>query len=72
MLRDHTSVRAEAFRFLHGIEFDVVTNSEPGREGVAGLNYSEGSDDGDEAEEIGDGRRDDEGDGPVDGNDDGP
>ena len=57
---------------MEGVEFDVVADGEPGREGVAELDDAEGGDDGDKAEEVGDGGGDDEGEGPVEGDYDGP
>ena len=62
----------EALVGAHRVLLDEVAEREDGRERVAELNDTEGRHDGDEPEEIGDGGRDDEGEGPVDRDDDGP
>ena len=72
MARDAAGGRVEALVGAHGVLLDEVPERERGGEGVAELDDAEGGDDGDEAEEVRDGGGDDEGDGPVDGDDDGP
>lgn len=65
-------VEALAFISAHGAPLDEVAEGKDGREAVAELDDTECSDDGDEAEEIGDGSGNYEGDGPVDGHDGNP
>ena len=72
MAHDAAGGGIEALVRAHGVLLDEVPQRERGREGVAELDDAEGSDDGDEAEEVGDRGRDDEGHGPVDGHDDRP
>ena len=72
MLGDIAGIGIKPFAVTEGVFLDVEREGEPGREGVCELDDAEGGDDGDEAEEVGDGGGDDEGDGPVDGDDDGP
>lgn len=50
-----------------GVLFDVEGKVQPGGEGVCELDDADGGHDGGEAGEVGDGGAEDEGDGPVDG-----
>lgn len=65
-------VEALALACLHRVEVDVVAEDQDGRKGIAKLNDGNGADDRHEAEVIGNGGRDDEGDRPPDGHDDHP
>ena len=57
---------------LQGVLFHVEGNVQPGRESVCELDDADRGHDGGEAGEVGDGGADDEGDGPVDGDDGDP
>ena len=58
-----------ALAAAQGVLLDVEGEVEKGGEGVCELEDADGGDDGREARESGDGGADDEGDGPVDGDD---
>ena len=70
--RDLSRGRIEALAGAQGVLFHVVGEVQPGGEGVCELDDADGGDDGGEAGEGGDGGADDEGDGPVDGDDGDP
>ena len=59
----------EPLAITQGVLFDVEGNVQPGGEGVCELDDADRGHDGGEAGEVGDGGADDEGDGPVDGDD---
>ena len=61
--------RVETLAAAQGVFLDVEGNVQEGGEGVGELDDADGGDDGDEAGEGGDGGADDEGNGPVDGDD---
>ena len=61
-----------ALAALQGVLLDVEGEVQEGREGVGELQDAGCRDDGREARESGDGGADDEGDGPVDGDEDHP
>jgi len=62
----------KALTRAQSVLLDVVGEMQEGREGVRELQNTDGGNDSCEAGEIGDGGADDEGDGPVDGNDGDP
>ena len=62
----------EALAVPRGVLLDVVGQMQEGRKGVGELDDADGGDDGGEAGEGGDGGADDEGEGPIDGDDGGP
>ena len=57
----------ETLAATQGISLDVEGNVQEGGEAIGELDDAESGDDGDEAGEVGDGGADDEGNGPVDG-----
>ena len=61
--------RVETLAAAQGVFLDVKGKVQEGGEGVGELDDADGGDDRDEAGEGGDGGADDEGDGPVDGDD---
>ena len=67
-----TSVRIKTLSISERIQFDEITESEEGRERVAKLDNAECGNDTNKSEEIWNRSSDDEGDGPVDGNNTGP
>ena len=72
MPRHDPSSRIKALTGLHRMPLDEIAQSQHRRERVAELHDTECRNDGNQAEEIRDGGRNDESDGPVNGNDDGP
>ena len=72
MLSNYTSSWVETLAVTERIDFDVISDGEPGRERVTELNNAEGGANGDEAEEIWNGGRDNESNTPVNGYNNGP